>query len=60
MQLVRKTALIGIYPLSFLQEAQYVKGLACKMNPMKKNSPILFDVEKLEEYARKKLNKGIV
>lgn len=45
------------FPEEFLLTAYRTKGqdFAQKINPTKKNSPIIFDTEKFEDYRMKKL-----
>lgn len=58
---VRKRELLRQgYPPGFLDRAFRARGqrFAWKMNPLKKNSPILFDVDGFEKWKEKQVKGG--
>ncbi len=59
--IMRKNDLIRMgIPRSVLNDAYYEKGqrFASKQNPMKRNSPILYDTEKFDAWLRKRISLG--
>ena len=58
-QIMKITELIGIgFPKEYLMNAYHSRNqtFAWKMDMTKKNSPILFDTEGLEEYRQKQMS----
>jgi hypothetical protein len=59
--IMRKNDLVKLgIPKGILEDAYYEKGqkLACKQNPSKRNSPILFDTAKLDAWLHKRISIG--
>ena len=58
---MRKNDLVKLgIPRGVLDDAYYEKGqrFASKQNPMKKNSPIIFDTAKLDAWLQKRISLG--
>lgn len=52
----RRSELVKMgYPQALLDRAYRMKGqrIACKINPMKRNSPLIFNIEELKKFIEK-------